>query len=1092
MFHLAGWVVYTADTGLGIGPLLRLRHSSLPVTRSELPPRGQTVWRRFGLALACLFILLLPTAAPALDPTRSIVQFHHTKWDISDSIPANIWAIAQTRDGYLWLGSVNGLYRFDGVHVERIAADRLPSPSVHALAATKSGGLWIGYERPVGVISLLQNGALTNFPVDAPFSTSVHNILIGPNKTVWASTSETILRFDGKRWQAMESHWGTSFGEGPGGVWNFGVARDGTVWSKNLNGLFYLKPGSSRFSEARGYSGGAEGFTTTPDGRLWTTDSKVGFLYALPDLKGVTGDAVPAPARGMSVPRSLRGPILLDRDGTFWCVSFSDGGLCRVSAPSTGAASQRVSSRFRAKDGLSSDLVHTLFEDREGNIWVGTNLGLDRFRAANIVTERRVPVGFRARFVQASSTALYAYTGWSNTASRETDGSETLYRILPHGAPEIFVRNVGRLRGMDVDDRTGAMWLATQKGMQRLQNGGLAAPIALPAGVTGGMVFSAVHDKRGTLWMSVFGRGVFHQEQGVWISVPVRSKVGATAVLIPDADDGVWVRYSGGSLFRVTGERIQDFSNNGLNIGDVTFIQAADRGLIIGGESGIGRVENGKFYALHAADIPALSGVTGIAQTKDGSTWVFTQAGILRVATKTLNSALRRSDPGAFKFELFDSRDGLPGAPYGALYGSTAATDLADRVWFTTGNGLVWIDPNNLHHNRLPPNVIVRSVTAANTRYDFPVDLHLAAGTSNLEIDYADLSLTMPERNHYKYKLEGVDDGWVDPGSRRQAFYTNVRPGNYKFRVIASNNDGVWNTTGATLEFSIAPTFWQTRWFLALIALAILLLFGVIYQVRVMQLKRRAALARESDERQREMLTQLARANRLATMGQLTASIAHEVKNPIAASVTNAQAAQRWLAADPPNLNEAREALEGIATAGMTAGDVIDRIRAFVRNQPPKKEALDINEKIRAVLVLTHTEAVKNGVRVTTELAPNLPPVEGDRVQIQQVLLNLIMNAIEAMSSVEGGRRELLIQSHTGEAGGVVVEVRDAGPGLPPDGLDVLFDAFYTTKPTGLGMGLSISRSIVEAHGGKLMAGANEPRGAIFRFSVPAINDAQN
>jgi signal transduction histidine kinase/ligand-binding sensor domain-containing protein len=805
-----------------------------------LSQRRWPLVRQLRFLFACILGLLLPSAVLALDPTRSIAQFHHTEWDISNGMPANIWAITQTRDGYLWLGSVDGLYRFDGLRVERIAADRLPSPSVHALAATKSGGLWIGYERPVGVISLLQNGVLKNFPVDAPFSTSVHTIVIGPDNVVWASTSEAILRFDGKRWQAMDSDWGTSFGEEPGGVWAFGVARDGTVWSKNLNGLFYLKPGSARFVQARGYSGGAEGFATTPDGRLWTTDSTAGFLYALPDLKGVKDGVVPAPARSISVPQALRGPILLDRDGTFWCVSFSDGGLCRVRSPSPAAAPGRTmqaSGRFTAKDGLSSDLVRTLFEDREGNIWVGTSLGLDRFRDANVVTEKRVPVGFRARFVQATPRALYAYTGWSSTATRASDGTESLYRILPGRAPEMFVRNVGRLRGMDVNYRTGAMWVATQKGVQEVRNNALGPPVALPRGVDGNMVFSAVHDTRGALWLSAFGRGVFRQQAGVWKPVPVRSKLGATAVLIRDPDGSMWVRYSGGALFRVVGDRIQDFSGNGLNIGDVTFIRPQDRGLTFGGESGIGRVEGGKFYALHAADVPALAGVTGTTDTRDGSCWIFTQAGILRVATRVLESAVRRSDPKALNFELFDSRDGLPGAPYGAVYGSTAATDLAGRAWFTTGNGLVWIDPNNLHHNKLPPNVIVRSATVGNQRYDAPVDLHLPAGTSKLQIDYAGLSLTMPERNRYKYKLDGVDEGWVDPGSRRQAFYTNLHPGNYKFHVIASNNDGVWNKTGATLAVVIPPTFVQSLWFKLFLAVVVAGLTWLFYQMRVEQVK---------------------------------------------------------------------------------------------------------------------------------------------------------------------------------------------------------------------------------------------------------------
>ncbi|MFZ1990862.1 MAG: hypothetical protein WAW96_13955, partial [Alphaproteobacteria bacterium] len=215
------------------------------------------------------------------------------------------------------MGSVNGLYRFDGVRVERVAADLLPSPSIHALAATPSGGLWIGYERPVGVISLLQGGTVTNFAINAQSSTSVHNIQLGPNNTVWASTPDSILKFDGKQWKAVDSDWGSSLGEASGGVWAFAVARDGVVWSKNLNGVFSLKPGESRFVQARVYAGGPGAFTTTPDGRLWTADSAAHRFYALPDAKA--GEAIAPPTLGLSLREALQGPILLDRNGTLWC-----------------------------------------------------------------------------------------------------------------------------------------------------------------------------------------------------------------------------------------------------------------------------------------------------------------------------------------------------------------------------------------------------------------------------------------------------------------------------------------------------------------------------------------------------------------------------------------------------------------------------------------------------------------------------------------------------------------------------------------------------------------------------------------------------
>ena len=265
---------------------------------------------------------------------------------------------------------------------------------------------------------------------------------------------------------------------------------------------------------------------------------------------------------------------------------------------------------------------------------------------------------------------------------------------------------------------------------------------------------------------------------------------------------------------------------------------------------------------------------------------------------------------------------------------------------------------------------------------------------------------------------------------------------------------------------------------------------GVAFVLDLTERKRAEAEARESERRYREMQMELAHANRVATMGQLTASIAHEVNQPIAATVTNAQAALRWLAARPPNLEEVRQALDHIVKDGNRAGDVIGRIRDLIKKAPPRKDRVDINEAIREVIELTRGEAAKNGVSVQTALAEGLPLIEGDRVQLQQVILNLIINAVEAMGAVERGPRELLITTAQAESNGVLVAVRDSGPGLAPASLEHLFDAFYTTKPDGLGMGLSICRSIIEAHGGRLWATANVPRGAIFHFTVPTHPDS--
>ena len=247
---------------------------------------------------------------------------------------------------------------------------------------------------------------------------------------------------------------------------------------------------------------------------------------------------------------------------------------------------------------------------------------------------------------------------------------------------------------------------------------------------------------------------------------------------------------------------------------------------------------------------------------------------------------------------------------------------------------------------------------------------------------------------------------------------------------------------------------------------------------------------REKELRWQMARTELARVARLTTLGELTTSIAHEVGQPLGAMVASAGACARWLAADPPAIAEARAALDNIVADGKRAREVIARIRALTKRQGPRKDRLDINQKIVEVLALTEHELRSHDIVLRTELDRTLPRVGGDRVQLQQVLLNLIVNAVEAMSAVHDRSRELTIVSRQDGSNAVLVEVRDSGNGLDPQRAEQVFEAFYTTKAEGIGIGLSISRSIIEAHGGRLWASANAPHGAVFRFSLPVTEEA--
>ncbi|SIO64508.1 PAS domain S-box-containing protein [Bradyrhizobium erythrophlei] len=260
---------------------------------------------------------------------------------------------------------------------------------------------------------------------------------------------------------------------------------------------------------------------------------------------------------------------------------------------------------------------------------------------------------------------------------------------------------------------------------------------------------------------------------------------------------------------------------------------------------------------------------------------------------------------------------------------------------------------------------------------------------------------------------------------------------------------------------------------------------GVAFVLDLTDRKRAEAAIRESERRYSEVQNELAHANRVATMGQLSASIAHEVIQPIAATVNYAQVALRFLNAQPPNLEEARQALGATVKQGNRATDVLERIRALIKKAPPRKDTLEINGAILEVIALTRGEISKNRVSVQTQLAEGLPLIQGDRVQLQQVILNLIINAVEAMSAVSEGARELLISTGKDASGGVLVAVRDSGPGLNPESVARLFDAFYTTKPGGMGMGLSICRSIVEAHGGRIWASVTAAPGTVLQCILP-------
>ncbi len=324
-------------------------------------------------------------------------------------------------------------------------------------------------------------------------------------------------------------------------------------------------------------------------------------------------------------------------------------------------------------------------------------------------------------------------------------------------------------------------------------------------------------------------------------------------------------------------------------------------------------------------------------------------------------------------------------------------------------------------------------------------------------------------------------DDWVPllhPDDREEArkYWSNClrtgKAGEHSYRVRSAHGD--------------------SRWFLArfepLRASDGTLLLWVGATLDVEDLKCAEQALQEEHERLRQLESDLAHMSRRSVVGELAASLAHEIAQPIATARNNARAAMHFLDRSPPDLGQVREALACVVDDADRAGEILDRIRDHIKKAPPRKERVDLNHAITDVIALAQGAIIKNGVSVQTRLTEGLPHVQADRVQVQQVVLNLILNAVEAMSLVKNGVRELAIITEQQKAGGVLVAVRDSGPGIDPEHLDRVFNAFYTTKSSGLGMGLSICRSIINAHGGRLWADVNEPRGAVFQFTLSSAD----
>jgi signal transduction histidine kinase len=569
--------------------------------------------------------------------------------------------------------------------------------------------------------------------------------------------------------------------------------------------------------------------------------------------------------------------------------------------------------------------------------------------------------------------------------------------------------------------------------------------------------------------------GVWRYTRGAWTKF-TDPGVPSPYTEYVDSRGRLWTgnRYGLIGLPLEAGGRMLSSGDPGLGI--VFAILETSHGVFAGGLNGLAVSRGDRFETLSFADDISSLGVGGLVEAANGDLWLNASRGIVRIRSNELQTALMTPNY-AMHSEVFTEGEFV--GPVALNLGkSTAARDSEGNLWFATMNGIFHIDPEHLTSGDRLPNLSIRSVTVDQK----PVANggSIEPGAETLGIRYLGVNLTTPESVTYKYKLDGLDDAWQDAGHRAQAIYTHLRPGRYTFRVMASNGDGAWTEPVSSASFSVRPRVYQTKWFLVVCAAAVLALFWALYYLRLRQLQKR----HEALNRSRLELAHLAR---LATLSTMTASITHEVSQPISGILTNCNTCARFLTADPPNVGEAVETVRRTIRDAERASEVIKRLRAMFAKKAPAMGMIDLNEATREVIAMSSDELRRSGAVLQTDFAEPLPAISGDRVQLQQVILNLLLNAADAMAGIEDRARTLRVQTELEGSDSVKLLVRDSGIGLDPHAIEKLFEAFHTTKAHGLGIGLAISRSIIESHQGRLWAMANDGPGATFGFSIPCF-----
>ena len=1001
--------------------------------------------------------------ALALDPQKAISQYIFDSWTSEDGLPQNtVMAIAQTADGYLWLGTEEGLARFDGVRFTIFDLSNTPEIKnnvILALYVDREDNLWIGTNDG---INRFKDGRFTSFTTrDGLSNNIVRGFCEDKNGTLWIATDGGGLNaFKNGKFTSYTTRDGLSGNK----VMTVYEDREGNLWIGTYEGT-----GLSKFKDGK--------FTTftkkdgLSDHTVWTIHEDRASNLWIGTERGLNKFSDGKFTR-FHVKDGLSSDIIKsihqDLDGNVWIATFG-GGLNRFN---NGAFTS-----FTMKDGLSNNIVRTIYEDKEGSLWIGTDGGgLNQVRDGKFTSFTT-----KEHLSNDSTTVIYEDKHgnlWIGTfgggLNRLNNGKVTTF-TKKDGLSNDFVYSIG-------EDSTGNLWVGTYGGGLNLFRDG---KFTTQQGLSNNYVLSLNEDEQGSLWIGTSHGEMSRFSDGKFTPFVVDDGRSNVFAIHADRQRRLWVGTSYGLNVFSNGQFTPVTSTGSLSDVVRAIYEDRDGTLWIGGDRGLSRFKDGKLTPFNVRTGPLNTAAFAILEDDSNHLWITSHKGIFRVSRKELND-FADGKIDSITPEVYSTADGL--RTNECNFGSPSAFRTRDgKLWFATVKGVSSIDPNKIKLNPFRPPVAIERVRIYGTSFSPRENAEVAPGAGDLEFEFTALSFVAPQKVRFKYKLDGFDGDWIDAGTARTARYTNIAPGTYRFRVMACNNDGVWNETGASFGFYLQPRFYQTYWFYTAIAVSLLLLGLTLHRIRVRTLEhRKTELERLVDVRTKDLLQttrQLEEANR--RRADFVSGVSHSLKTPLTLIRLYGET---LLYGDEFSAEGRRSFYQIIIRESERLTHLVHNVLDFSRIDRDVKQ-YSFQEGDLAAIVSESVEVYaqhlrRAGFTIEVDLAADLPTIRFDAASLAEVVLNLLDNAAKYCN----GRKHISVRLRL-ETPNAVLEIEDQGIGISDAEQERIFEQFYRSPNAaakgGYGLGLFLVKKIMGAHGGVIEVKSQAGQGSTFRLVFP-------